>query len=305
MSWRRRHVAALHRKAKATADAYTSDDAEAAETIEIALKLPNGEKTQETFREGMPVACIALSVLDSSWAKSHQPWGLRLVSSYPRRELMWNGTITKELHRANVTIEEDAPPNDADELQQTVIAAEKEATAAERGELFNEVPPTAAAIEVAAPSPVRAVPAPEEARESQLGIVQQFTGASCEAALQALQATGWDTQSAVNAIVDSQSELAQPRAPTQRQPDQPLPRPWAQFAPPPVPQPQQFQRDLNSGGALGLSRSAAESSEYRADVLDNSMLSFVPTTFAAQVATGCLLGVLASCAVAVCLPFAG
>lgn len=91
-----------------------SDDGSSGD-VEMALRLPDGSQVKGKFREGASVAALAALALGSPWAERCLPWGVYLHLSFPKKVLKEDDLITKQFHRAAVSVLEEQPPGD-DEL---------------------------------------------------------------------------------------------------------------------------------------------------------------------------------------------
>lgn len=99
-------------KACASAGADNGSDGE----VEIALRLPSGKQLKGIFREGAPVSALAALALTSEWAEGCCPWGVQLVTSYPRRFLKETDTITNAMHRSCIGVLEDKEPEHDEQI---------------------------------------------------------------------------------------------------------------------------------------------------------------------------------------------
>lgn len=109
--------------------------------IEVMLRLPKGQ-LKAKFREGAPVLAMVAMVLQSDWAKSAKPWGVRLIVNFPKRELSESETISKDMHRGAISVVEVGAPENDEELFEAAgkegVLPHSDASAA-GGE--NELPP--------------------------------------------------------------------------------------------------------------------------------------------------------------------
>ncbi|CAE8581186.1 unnamed protein product [Polarella glacialis] len=108
---RRRHFEAICEKVRSSAGGCVADG-----DVEVALRLPNGSQLKARVQEGSPVAALTLLVLQSSWAASTCPWGVRLALAFPRRHLKDGELVTRELHRTSITVQEERAPDTDEEL---------------------------------------------------------------------------------------------------------------------------------------------------------------------------------------------
>eukprot|EP00930_Biecheleria_cincta_P084343 TRINITY_DN73827_c0_g1_i1.p1 TRINITY_DN73827_c0_g1~~TRINITY_DN73827_c0_g1_i1.p1 ORF type:complete len:871 (+),score=182.54 TRINITY_DN73827_c0_g1_i1:61-2673(+) len=132
-----KHFEAARDRAVAAAGADTGAEGD----IEVMLRLPKGQLKCK-FREGAPVTAMVAMVLQSDWAKSAKPWGVKLIVNFPKRELLANETISKDMHRGAISVVEVGAPEDEQKLFEAAgkegVLVDSDAPAA-GGE--NELPP--------------------------------------------------------------------------------------------------------------------------------------------------------------------
>lgn len=132
-----KHFEAARDRAVAAAGADTGAEGD----VEVMLRMPKGQLKCK-FREGAPITAMVALVLLSDWAKSTQPWGVKLIVNFPKRELSESETITKDLHRGAISVVEVGAPEDEEQLFKAAgregVLVECDAPAA-GGE--NELPP--------------------------------------------------------------------------------------------------------------------------------------------------------------------
>ena len=82
--------------------------------VQLRLRLPTGAAVEGAFREGAPVTALVALVLGTDWAEGCSPWGLQLLCGFPRRTLAEGDTVTKDMHRTTISVQEERPPDDDD-----------------------------------------------------------------------------------------------------------------------------------------------------------------------------------------------
>jgi len=110
---RQRRFDDLRMKAQAAAGA--DDGSEG--PVETSLRMPDGSQVKGKFREGAPVAALVRLALASAWAEKTLPWAVHLRMNFPKKVLKdGEDTVTKELHRAALSVQEEQAPENDDEL---------------------------------------------------------------------------------------------------------------------------------------------------------------------------------------------
>lgn len=169
-------------------------------TVEVLLKLPDTSTVQGRFAEGTPAAALYALALGSPWAVAALPRGLRLSTLAPRRLVAPDEAISgSQFHRATVLVAEaeDAPGADG---APAVPAAQAPAAAGE---------PAAAAAPAAAGAAGGAAASPED--EQKVTAVANLTQVDRATARAALEAVAWETEAAVNRVLDGAAPSAAAR----------------------------------------------------------------------------------------------
>ncbi|CAK0824432.1 unnamed protein product [Prorocentrum cordatum] len=92
--------------------------AAAGATVEVALKLPDGTRMRERFREGTALAAVALLALESDWARSVCPCGVQLSCPGLRAASMeLEAPITRDMHRSQLNAAPVRAPDDSELLR--------------------------------------------------------------------------------------------------------------------------------------------------------------------------------------------
>jgi len=190
---------------------------------------------------GALLALLRLA-LDTKWAEAALPYGVQLYTSFPRKVLHEAGVISRELHRAAVSVQEtpapcdeklfavlppdgpppaaeDAPPQPepkeellltgtqrAFELQRFLQAGYDLEEAAKRYAEGDLLPPTSPSKRPASRPATRNEGTSPQEREKRIEEVMNFTGVEEGTAERALQACNWITDLAVNHVLDSLTE---------------------------------------------------------------------------------------------------
>uniref|UniRef100_A0A7S4Q114 UBA domain-containing protein n=1 Tax=Alexandrium monilatum TaxID=311494 RepID=A0A7S4Q114_9DINO len=194
--------------------------------ISVMLRFSDGSSQQARFWNGGPVAAIVALALESAWAKAMQPPGVILTTGTPPAPLSLDAAITADLMRAVIRVWEgdaQASPSQGPLLRAADAAA---------GRPQEETPSPEAVPqpEAGQPQPVAgrggaamsSEQSGDESREAAIRQVMFVASQPRDSAVVALQESNWNTENAINRIMDAQAQArealrAAPRpAPTTR-----------------------------------------------------------------------------------------
>lgn len=111
----RRHYEIIRASAQKSAGVNDGQEGE----LEVMVHMPDGGRLHGKFREGAPIEAIESLVLKSVWAEQFCPWGVKLVTAFPRKVLTSGQCMTKDMHRTLINVQLDMPPNSDEDLDQT------------------------------------------------------------------------------------------------------------------------------------------------------------------------------------------
>lgn len=92
--------------------------------VNIAFRLPNGEKLSGDFQEGAQITTLMGFVLKSAWAESELPWDVAISFTFPKRTLSEAELVTGEMHRACLSVALIQAPEGAYDVAATEMGAE-------------------------------------------------------------------------------------------------------------------------------------------------------------------------------------
>lgn len=115
----RRHFQRSRQSAREQAG---SDDGKEGD-VNLRLRLPGGAQLDAKFREGAPATALVALVLGSDWAEQCNPWAVQLLCNFPRRTLGEADTVTKDMHRSTISVQEQRPPVHDEEIFANELAA--------------------------------------------------------------------------------------------------------------------------------------------------------------------------------------